>query len=123
MLLCMTLQNFESGTRNALLWRVPGQRLASQGLNERYTESIDIFPTLIEILGVEPISKCQHVDDPPTTLCLQGESYASEFIAGQQLAGVVPKQYAFSQWPYQPWGPNTTGLREGANSFLCVPVV
>ena len=44
-------------------------------------------------------------------MCLQGESYASEFIVGSGPPS-PPKQYAFSQWPYPKWG-NETGLRQG----------
>ena len=85
---------------------------------------MDIFPTLIVLTGVERIPKCKHIDDPPTTQCLQGESYADEFLPSRRqrrLGGdgdgqqqlTQPKQYAFSQWPFQPWGPNATQLREG----------
>ena len=122
----MTL--FEAGTRNAMLWRVPGQRDASKGLNNRFVESIDIFPTIIGLTGVPTIPKCQNLDDPPTTQCLQGESFAAEFLPRSNSQGTrrnesvskadwsvmidTPKRYAFSQWPYQPWG-NATELREG----------
>jgi arylsulfatase A-like enzyme len=107
------MTNFESGTRNAMLWRVPGQRTASQGLNGRFVESIDIFPTLIQLTGVAAIPKCKNVDDPPTTQCLQGQSYATEFLTSEGEAS-PPLHYAFSQWPFSPWGPNATaGLREG----------
>ena len=80
-------------------------------------ETIDIFPTIIELTGVAAIPKCTNIDDPPTTHCLQGESYASEFLP-RLLADVgqhqpPPKQYAFSQWPFDPWGPNLTKFREG----------
>ena len=95
--------------RNALLWRVPGQRQASMGINNRFVEGIDIFPTLVELTGLPVIPKCDGIDQPPTTSCLQGESYASEFLA---LQPTTPKKYAFSQWPYPKWG-NETGLREG----------
>jgi arylsulfatase A-like enzyme len=105
------MTNFESGVRNAMLWRIPGQRLASQGLNTRIVESIDIFPTILELTGTPSLPKCHGIDQPPTTLCLQGESYASEFIVGSTPPS-PPKQYAFSQWPYPKWG-NETGLRQG----------
>lgn len=107
----------QPGVRNAMLWRVPGQRQASMGINNRFVESIDIFPTLIALTGQPTIPKCNGIDQPPTTRCLQGESYATEFIAGAVADGtsalqLTPKQYAFSQWPYPKWG-NETGLREG----------
>ena len=41
------MTNFEKGTRNALLWKVPGQVAASKGRNNRLTEMVDFFPTVI----------------------------------------------------------------------------
>jgi iduronate 2-sulfatase len=121
------MTNFESGTRNAMLWRVPGQRPESQGHNTRIVETIDIFPTLLDLTGTPALPKCQGVDQPPTVHCLQGESYAAEFLQPSVTAGTPPppppKQFAFSQWPFGKWpaalsnrnptDPNTTGLREG----------
>lgn len=107
-----------SGVRNALLWRVPGQSQASMGINNRFVESIDIFPTLVELTGLPAMPKCDGIDQPPTTPCVQGESYASEFVADSAASGAralqstAPKKYAFSQWPYPKWG-NETRLREG----------
>ena len=75
------MTNFESATRNALLFRVPGQAEASKGHNERMIESIDIFPTLVELVGIPPLPACRGIDQPPTTACLQGESFAGEFTA------------------------------------------
>jgi arylsulfatase A-like enzyme len=122
------MTNFESATRNALLWRVPGQRAESKGLNARMVESIDIFPTVVALTGVAAIPSCTGVDQPPTTLCLQGTSYATEFLPAQPVRGggaqasapapsvlplpPAPKRYAFSQWPFPKWG-NETALREG----------
>jgi hypothetical protein len=66
---------------------------------------LDFFPTAIALVGLPPIPKCTCVDQPPTVLCLQGESYADEFIpALSSSAGIssTPKQYIFSQWPYKP---------------------
>ena len=95
-----------------MLWRVPGQRRESMGINQRYVESIDIFPTLIELAELPPLPKCDGIDQPPTKNCLQGESYASEFVSTASAVAAPPKTYAFSQWPYPKWG-NETGLREG----------
>jgi len=112
-----------------MLWRVPGQRNASKGHNNRLVESIDIFPTVVALTGVPTIPKCPNLDDPPTTQCLQGDSFAAEFLperssqytwrgggssstADWSVLADKPKRYAFSQWPYQPWGP-VTSLREG----------
>jgi arylsulfatase A-like enzyme len=103
------------------MWRIPGQQVASKGHNERYVETIDIFPTIVELVGAPPLPKCEGIDQPPTVVCLQGESYAREFLpTGRTLAGGAvapllspkPKQHAFSQWPFKKWG-NETGLREG----------
>lgn len=93
-----------------MLWRVPGQRTESMGVNSRFVESIDIFPTLIELTGVPPLPKCTGIDQPPTVACLQGDSIASEFLSS--AAPSPPKKYAFSQWPFPKWG-NETVLREG----------
>jgi len=95
------MTNFEKATRNTLFWRVPGQSAASQGRNNRYVEMVDFFPTAIELMGLPTIPKCTGRDQPPTVLCLQGESYADEFVPSQAVAPAsAPKQAAFSQWPY-----------------------
>ena len=126
-------------TRNALLWRVPGQRHASQGLNTRFVETIDIFPTIVELVGLQSLPTCAGIDQPPTTLCVQGESYAAEFLPPRSTSESAPppsasasasatatatattvsspsppspKQYAFSQWPFPAWG-NETQYRQG----------
>ena len=116
------MTNFESGVRNAMMWRVPGQAEVSKGLNDRFVESIDIFPTIIDLTGTPPLPKCDGIDQPATTACLQGESYAHEFLPrlpATMVGGASavsppprPKQHAFSQWPFPKWG-NETGLREG----------
>ena len=105
------MTNFESATRNALLFRVPGQATASKGRNERMVESIDIFPTLVELAGIPALPACHGLDQPPTTACLQGESFASEFLTPVAVVA-APKLYAFSQWPFPAWK-NETVLREG----------
>lgn len=97
--------NFEKATRNALFWRVPGQAVASQGRNNRYVEMVDFFPTALELVGLPEIPKCTGVDQPPTVLCLQGDSYADEFLLPALASSAAttlstPKQHTFSQWPY-----------------------
>eukprot|EP00051_Salpingoeca_urceolata_P028168 m.485386 g.485386 ORF g.485386 m.485386 type:complete len:530 (+) comp23798_c0_seq1:43-1632(+) len=84
--------NFETGTRNTLMWRVPGQKRTGQ--STRLVEMVDLFPTLAELALLPPLAACQG-DQPPTVNCTQGQSYANEFFSGG--AG---KQHAFSQWPY-----------------------
>ena len=79
-----------------MLRRVPGQRTESQGHNTRIVESVDIFPTLLDLTGTPALPKCEGVDQPPTVHCLQGESYATEFLAGA-AAAAPRKQFAFSQ--------------------------
>ena len=109
------MTNFETGTRNTLLWRVPGQRKSSQGRNERIVESVDLFPTLVELAGLPPLPACTGRDQPPTVACVQGESYASEFVGSAESAA-EPKAYAFSQWPYPAWppvAPYLSGTRMG----------
>ena len=110
-----------------MLWRVPGQRTESQGHNTRVVESLDIFPTLLDLTGTPALPKCQGVDQPPTVHCLQGESYAAEFLPSSTPPGAAAaaprKQFAFSQWPFAKWPaskshfspmfPNATELREG----------
>ena len=73
------LRQFEKATRNTLLWRVPGQRDASKGRNNRMTEMIDFFPTVIDLVGVPKIPQCTGVDQPPTVLCLRYPSNQSMF--------------------------------------------
>jgi arylsulfatase A-like enzyme len=96
--------NFEKATRNTLMWRVPGQVAASQGRNGRFVEMVDFFPTAIDLVGLPKIAPCAGVDQPPTVMCLQGQSYADEFLPSLALAPSaapsVPKQHAFSQWPF-----------------------
>eukprot|EP00039_Didymoeca_costata_P014971 m.247635 g.247635 ORF g.247635 m.247635 type:complete len:284 (-) comp16128_c0_seq15:1344-2195(-) len=90
--------NFETGTRNTLMWRIPNApNPPSTGRLERTVEMVDLFPTLIDLAGLPPISAC-HGDQPPTTTCLQGTSYASLFGVGS--TSQYNKSYAFSQWPY-----------------------
>lgn len=101
------MTNFETAARNTLLWRIPGQSEASQGLNNRMVEMVDLFPTLVELAGLPPLPKCEGLDQPPSMTCVQGVSYASEFgLAG--IAPAAPKKYAFTQWPYPRWGNQTT---------------
>jgi len=102
--------NFESAARTTMMWRVPGQREESQGLNNRLVEIIDLFPTLVELAGLPALPKCEGVDQPPSVTCLQGESYASEFGLGNRSSEA--KRYAFTQWPYAAWG-NETSFRMG----------
>ena len=92
--------NFESAARNTLLWRVPGQAKASQGLNTRLTEMVDLFPTLIDLTGLPKIPACEGRDQPPTVQCVQGTSYADEFLPGLAGEPAPKKQYAFTQWPH-----------------------
>jgi iduronate 2-sulfatase len=111
--------NFETAARNTLLWRVPGQPLASQGRNGRLVEMLDLFPTLVELAGLPAVPKCTGTaagDQPPSVLCLQGESYADEFLQPQDgllllgaiqdgvgsSPGAAAKQYAFTQFAYPP---------------------
>lgn len=93
------MTNFEKATRNTLLWRIPGQAAASQGQNSRFVEMVDFFPTAVELMGLPAIAKCTGVDQPPTVQCLQGESYASEFVPTLSQSS-DPKQNTFSQWAY-----------------------
>jgi iduronate 2-sulfatase len=106
------LTNFESAARTTMMWHIPGQSAASQGLNKRLVEIVDIFPTLIDLTGLPKLPKCEGVDQPPSVACLQGESYASEF-GMHGIAPTVAKKYAFTQWPYPKWGKNVTGFRMG----------
>ena len=93
--------NFEKATRNTLLWRVPGQTAASQGRNDRFVEMIDFFPTAIDLVGLPQIPPCTGLDQPPTVNCLQGKSYADEFLPSLGKASEpTKKQYVFSQWQY-----------------------
>ena len=63
---------------------------------------LDFFPTVIDLMGLPSIAACTGVDQPPTVQCLQGESYAAEFLPSlaASAAANVPKANVFSQWPY-----------------------
>ena len=108
------MTTFESATRNTLLMRVPGQSISSQGwISDVLVESIDIFPTLIDLVDIPALPICAHRDDKPGERCLQGDSHAAFFQtnnanakAGQQKK----KKYAFSQWPTPAWPKNSTTL-------------
>jgi len=104
--------NFETAARTTMMWRMPGQSKASQGLNKRMVEIVDIFPTLVDLAGLPKLPQCEGVDQPPSVLCLQGESYASEFGL-PDISPSIGKKYAFSQWGYPKWGKNVTGFRMG----------
>ena len=64
----------------------------------------DIFPTIVELTRLPALPKCEGVDQPPSVLCLQGESFASEFMdaTAQALTSharpstAPPKQYVLS---------------------------
>jgi iduronate 2-sulfatase len=94
------MTNFEHATRNTLFWRVPGQVEASKGRNNRFVEMVDLFPTVIDLVGLPKIAPCTGVDQPPTVTCLQGKSYADEFLPALAASPSDPKQHTFSQWPY-----------------------
>ena len=59
---------------------------------------IDFFPTVIDLLGLPKIAACTGVDQPPTVQCLQGESYAAEFLPSLAMSHATPKANIFSQW-------------------------
>lgn len=106
------MTNYETATRNTLLWRIPGQSPQSQGQNSRLTEMVDFFPTVTDLLGVPPLDKCEGVDQPPTVECVQGESYADEFFPTERSS--TPKTHAFSQWAFPVWqSPNASVFRMG----------
>jgi hypothetical protein len=140
------MTNFESATHNTLLWRVPGQTAASMGRSQRVVEAIDIFPTLIDLVGIPAPPTCEGIDQPPSVECLQGESYAALFrgaavnateaasTAAASTAAVSTaavstggKQHAFSQWPFPKWGPEKS-FRMGytvrsADGYRCTEYV
>ena len=87
--------NFETATRNTLMWRVPGGK--NSGKSNRLVEMVDLYPTLLELTGLPQMRSCVG-DEGPTSLCLQGESYASEFINGAPVREA--KKYAYTQWMY-----------------------
>ena len=108
------MTNFETATRNTLMWHVPGQVPASQGRNERLVEMVDFFPTTVDLLGLPPLDPCEGVDQPPTVQCTQGTSYADEFLPGLVQTNSTPKTHAFSQWAYPVWqSPGASVYRMG----------
>ena len=144
------MTNFESATHNTLLWRVPGQTAASMGRSQRVVEAIDIFPTLIDLVGIPAPPTCEGIDQPPSVECLQGESYAALFrgaaVNATEVASTAAvstaastaavstaavstggKQHAFSQWPFPKWGPEKS-FRMGytvrsADGYRCTEYV
>jgi iduronate 2-sulfatase len=112
--------NFETAARNTLLWRVPGQKGASKGLNTRLVEMLDLFPTIVELTGLPALPQCEGIDQPPTTLCVQGSSYASEFLPSHNSSEQASpaKGYAFTQWPHYNYNPQTnSSFNNGTYSF------
>lgn len=64
--------NFELSTRAPLMIRVPG--LTDRGLvHEKPVEFVDIFPTLVEASGFDPLPVCP-TDSARTPLCTEGSS-------------------------------------------------
>ena len=103
------MTTFETATRNTLLMRVPGQNIQSQGfVTDINVESIDLFPTLIDLTCLPKLPKCLNRDDLPSVRCLQGESIASYFNEKKEKKEKKErKKYAFSQWPTPMWPKNT----------------
>ena len=63
---------FEVASRVPLMVRVPG--LTDSGVrSDRLTESVDIFPTLVEAAGFPPLDLCP-VDSTDVELCREGDS-------------------------------------------------
>ena len=64
--------NFEVTNRVPLMVSVPG--LTDSGVrSDRLTESVDIFPTLVEAAGFPPLDLCP-VDSTDVELCREGDS-------------------------------------------------
>ena len=64
--------NFEVANRVPLMVSVPG--LTDSGVrSDRLTESVDIFPTLVEAAGFPPLDLCP-VDSSHVELCREGDS-------------------------------------------------
>ncbi|KAK6177850.1 hypothetical protein SNE40_012733 [Patella caerulea] len=64
--------NFEDATHAPMMVRVPG--LTDKGLvTERLTEYVDLFPTLVEAAGFDPLPLCPE-DSTTTALCREGTS-------------------------------------------------
>ena len=68
--------------------------------------------------GLPTIPACTGVDQPPTVLCLQGVSYADEFVpalAQGPAKASAPKKNVFSQWPYSE--NNSPGATDGRMGY------
>lgn len=61
---------FEASYRVVSLWRDPRHQGGRGGVVERFTENIDVFPTLCEAMGIEVPAQC---DGVPLTPFLRGE--------------------------------------------------
>lgn len=90
--------NFETGTNAVLMMSAPAQ--TRTGLTTRLTELVDLFPTLVDVAGLPMPPPCDG-DEPPSTVCLQGRSFASELGVKTANPPQPPKQAAFSQFPRQ----------------------
>ena len=107
------MTNYEEATNNVLIAKVPGMHGPST--TDRIVESVDLFPTLVELASLPALAVCKGRDQPPTTQCVQGTSFASEFDSRRGDAAEGRKQYAFHQWPCAAWpeGNTTLGYRMG----------
>lgn len=80
-----------------LLVKVPGQ--AKFGATNRLVEGVDVYPTILDLAGV-PLPRACNGDEPPSAMCLQGESFAGELGVDTQQPPQPPKSAAFSQFPH-----------------------
>ncbi|KAK6176457.1 hypothetical protein SNE40_014742 [Patella caerulea] len=85
--------NFEDATHAPMMVHVPG--ITDKGIiTERLVDFVDLFPTLVEVAGFQPLSLCP-VDSTKVDLCREGTS----FVPLMKDPKCEWKSGAFSQYP------------------------
>lgn len=87
--------NFDVALRVPLIFRIPGS--SPKSINTP-VELIDIFPTLVELLGLKiPTPKCKGFNDK-TVLCFDGKSLV-HLMESHKVSFNPQKSFAISQYP------------------------
>lgn len=74
----------------------PGQ--TRTGPSNRLVELVDLMPTLADVSGI-PVPPLCVGDEPPTSLCVHGTSWAGELGVSHATPAPAPKTAAYSQFP------------------------
>ncbi|KAI8439942.1 hypothetical protein MSG28_001393 [Choristoneura fumiferana] len=94
--------NFDVALKVPLIFSIPGYQ---PNVVHAPVELIDIFPTLIEIMGLsQNIPKCKSINNK-TPLCFEGKSLA-ELMKATFINDVIGDSVAISQYPRPSVSPN-----------------